>query len=200
MRKSFEFIAGVLCLDFINTVHAYGAADPQDDLQTPEDLLSWAVAAKLLRPIEATLLVRQFRAHAALGRAVLRHARQIRARLRAIFKERRIRPQHLRMLNSMLSQQTAIPSVVANAGRLRVQWRAGTSRIHSLMFPILLSAADLMASKNADRIRECASSTCTFLFLDTSKNHSRRWCEMAMCGNRAKVADFRQRHRQSAGG
>jgi predicted RNA-binding Zn ribbon-like protein len=64
---------------------------------------------------------------------------------------------------------------------------------------VLRSAADLLTSDDLGRLRECASDTCAWLFLDHSKNRSRRWCDMTVCGNRDKVRRHRQRQRGRRG-
>jgi predicted RNA-binding Zn ribbon-like protein len=200
MPTSWEFIGGALCLDFINTVHRYGADDPEDDLKTPEDLLSWAVAAKVLSPGEASGMKRRFREQPTAGRDALEMGKQVRAQLRAMLAAPRKMPGlgQVRALNSLLSQQSAVPGLAAEAGRLQLQWRPKSPPAQGILLSVLLSAAEVMTGDDFGRIRECASPTCTFLFLDTSKNHSRRWCDMRMCGNRAKVGQFRERQRRAA--
>jgi len=56
-----------------------------------------------------------------------------------------------------------------------------------ILAPVIRAAADLLTSPDAGRVRECGSDTCSWLFLDRSKNGTRRWCDMAVCGNRAKA-------------
>ena len=63
---------------------------------------------------------------------------------------------------------------------------------------IARSAVEILTGELYDLVRECAADDCAWLFIDTSRNHSRRWCSMSSCGNRAKVHQFRQRKR--AGG
>ena len=58
------------------------------------------------------------------------------------------------------------------------------------LWEIARSAAELLTSGEHDRIKECASTTCEWVFLDRSRNHSRRWCDMSDCGNRAKARRF----------
>lgn len=65
-------------------------------------------------------------------------------------------------------------------------------------WPIVYSAAKLLASSGLDRVRQCAGDDCGWLFLDTSRNHSRRWCDMADCGNRAKARRHYRRTRSEA--
>ena len=58
------------------------------------------------------------------------------------------------------------------------------------LWEVACSAADLLTSPELDRVKECASTTCEWVFLDRSKNRSRRWCDMSDCGNRAKARRF----------
>jgi predicted RNA-binding Zn ribbon-like protein len=60
------------------------------------------------------------------------------------------------------------------------------------------SAADLLTSEQHAYVRQCASEECTWLFIDRSKNHSRRWCDMGDCGNREKARRLRARKRAEA--
>jgi predicted RNA-binding Zn ribbon-like protein len=64
-----------------------------------------------------------------------------------------------------------------------------------LLVPIAEAAADLLCAGNFEYLRKCENPACVLLFYDTTKNHRRRWCSMAACGNRAKVAQFYQRQR-----
>ena len=58
-----------------------------------------------------------------------------------------------------------------------------------------LSVAELMTSDEMERVRACGNAECRWLFLDTSKNHTRRWCDMKICGNRMKARRFKAQHR-----
>ena len=64
-----------------------------------------------------------------------------------------------------------------------------------MLWPIARAAADLLASPDVALVRTCSSPTCQWFFLDTSKNHHRRWCNMKVCGNRAKVRKFYAKRR-----
>jgi predicted RNA-binding Zn ribbon-like protein len=67
------------------------------------------------------------------------------------------------------------------------------------LWPIARDAAELLASERLEYVRACASKTCEWLFLDESKNHRRRWCDMTKCGNRAKVKRFYTQKKKVAG-
>jgi predicted RNA-binding Zn ribbon-like protein len=74
-----------------------------------------------------------------------------------------------------------------------------TDELARPLWPIASAAADVLTSE-ADRghLRECADDTCAWLFVDRTKNHSRRWCDMATCGSRNKVREFRERQKRVA--
>ena len=69
----------------------------------------------------------------------------------------------------------------------------GTDDLARPLWPLALSAGDLLTSADRERVKECAADNCSWLFLDMSRNRSRRWCDMAVCGNRAKARRFRAR-------
>jgi len=72
-------------------------------------------------------------------------------------------------------------------------------RLTSMLWPVAVSAAGLLTSPQLVRLRDCANTACGWLFIDHSKNASRRWCDMGECGNRAKARRFRERQRSEPG-
>jgi predicted RNA-binding Zn ribbon-like protein len=80
-------------------------------------------------------------------------------------------------------------------------WAPREDALDSPLWPVLRSAADLLTSADAERVRECASETCRWLFLDRSRPGNRRWCDMKTCGNRAKARrHYRRRKTRAASG
>jgi predicted RNA-binding Zn ribbon-like protein len=77
-------------------------------------------------------------------------------------------------------------------------WADEAERLDSPLWPIARQAAELLVTEQRRRVHECAADDCRWLFLDTSKNRSRRWCDMKSCGNRAKVRSFYERQRAGA--
>jgi predicted RNA-binding Zn ribbon-like protein len=73
------------------------------------------------------------------------------------------------------------------------QWSAGTSGADRTLFTIALDACDLLLSPSRSRIRVCEGAGCGWFFIDRSKAGRRRWCNMAVCGNRVKVRSYRER-------
>jgi predicted RNA-binding Zn ribbon-like protein len=75
-------------------------------------------------------------------------------------------------------------------------WIAQDDVLDRMLWPVIRSAADLLTSQDLWSVKICASDSCNWLFLDTSKNQSRRWCDMKSCGNRAKVHRHYERRKQ----
>ena len=85
-------------------------------------------------------------------------------------------------------------------GKSRFEWKFESEPIHPYapLWPIARDAAELLASDRLEFVRACASKTCEWLFLDESKNHRRRWCDMTKCGNRAKAKRFYTRQKSAS--
>jgi predicted RNA-binding Zn ribbon-like protein len=99
----------------------------------------------------------------------------------------------LRRLNSYLREHMAEPDLRSAGRKFELKWGASGSPLQRVWGEITRSAVSLLTSDRLDRVRQCAGDRCTWLFLDTSRNGLRRWCDMQACGNRAKVRRFRQR-------
>ena len=209
-ESGFEFGAGAPCLDFANTVESRpDAARRRDRLGTYGDLVAWARAAGLLSAREAAVLARRAAARPRLAAAALGRAVALREAIYGIFSAvaagRRPAARDLVVLNRALG---------AALGRLRVArgrdgygwvWASGDRAGSPLSldrpwWPVARSAAELLASVQLARVRECAASSCGWLFLDRSRNASRRWCDMRVCGNREKARRFYRRRRAGARG
>jgi predicted RNA-binding Zn ribbon-like protein len=187
----FEFIAGAVCLDFANTIHNARAEDKEEDLNEIMDLLQWAKEAGLLSSTDHERLAahysRSFReAAAALTKAII-----IRDLVLSIFSSiangRSLPSQRLSELNSVLAQFPGILRVNKHSDRIEGEWTSTADGLQQVLFAVLTSAAELLASDRVRRVRECASADCSWLFVDESRNRSRRWCEMRACGNRMKA-------------
>src|SRR5207245_8489030 len=111
----------------------------------------------------------------------------------AIAAGRRPRPADLTLLNEHVPAAFARGRVAAARARFVLEVEPSPDDLLSLLAPIVKSAVDLLSADEVVRVRACAAATCDWLFIDTTKNHTRRWCDMKICGNRAKVQRFRSR-------
>jgi predicted RNA-binding Zn ribbon-like protein len=200
---SFDLCGGHPALDFVNSLDdRFDPAGSRELLTDYGALLRFAGETGLLNLPQARGLARAVNGAAATR--VLRSARELREALAAVLYaaaeqrvpaaaeiemlERRFheaeRPRHLQWL-------TADSGI---HGSLQWQWRG--EQVKAAGFPVWLiaqAASQLMLSDAIGRVRACEADSCRWLFLDTSKNHTRRWCNMRICGNRAKARRFQER-------
>jgi predicted RNA-binding Zn ribbon-like protein len=179
--QDFQFIAGHLSLDFVNTVgNRLGTA--RDYLHSTEELNRWARLAELLPERRALVLnVRQ-----------LETIRRIREELYALFQPlssgARLSSRNLARLNGRYQQLAHKRQLRCEKNRIMWIWNTPLDDLDYILGPVLLGAMDLLADRKFPRIRQCQGETCGWLFLDRSPSGHRRWCSMSDCGNRAKAS------------
>lgn len=192
-QSTFDFTAGELCLDFANTVR--GTRDrPAERLKTYQDLLAWGAQAGILNDEDVRYLGRVARAHPRKAAAALADAIALREALFrivvSVIAGSVPAEGDLSTLNAALPRALNHLRVSARTDGCQCQWEwaAEDGALDRMLWPIARSAADLLVSSEVDRVRRCANSgECDWLFLDTTRNRSRRWCDMSSCGNRAKA-------------
>ena len=195
-----RLIAGELCLEFANTAGWHASDHPQESLNRYEDLLSWCRRARLVDTAGAGRLLREARRRPAAAARAVRRAISIREIIYRIFVAL-LRGQpparsDLEAFNRAVSSALKHLRVVPVTGRFIWSWEGGQRALDGVLWPILRSAADLLTSERRDRVGQCADDRgCGWLFLDRTKNRSRRWCDMEDCGNRAKARRHYQRIR-----
>jgi predicted RNA-binding Zn ribbon-like protein len=188
----FDLIAGNVCLDFVNTLDDRHT-QPKELLEHYSDLARFAEDTGLLEPSQADRLVKRSSTAADAAQQALRRAIELREVIHdvfwAIINQRLVPARALAKLNAEV--QTAAEHLRLVPANGRFEWRFDDlSDFDGLLWPIARSAADLLASDQLPFVRACSSQACEWFFLDTSKNHHRRWCDMSRCGNRAKVRRF----------
>jgi predicted RNA-binding Zn ribbon-like protein len=110
-------------------------------------------------------------------------------------QRRRPDESHMRALNRILSEARASDEVVWHKRRFDRRSRDLTERPDGPLRQLVDAAVGLITSSDIDNVRECGEKTCRWLFLDRSRNHTRRWCDMQLCGNRSKAKRFYARTR-----
>jgi predicted RNA-binding Zn ribbon-like protein len=197
--REFIFLGGQLCLDFANTAGDHASEQPLEYLQSYPDLLVWGKQAGIVTAEEAQRLQRAVREHPAQGAAVLQRAIVLREAIYHIFSALTSGTTppaaDLAILNTALEVAPVQLQVTAVEDGFICVWLADKAALDGLLGPVAWSAANLLASDEARRVKMCSGDECGWLFLDTTKNHSRRWCDMADCGSRAKARRYYQRKR-----
>jgi predicted RNA-binding Zn ribbon-like protein len=198
--QSLKLIGGRICLDFINTVDCRNSDHPREVLSTYPNLVSWSQHANVLTQDEAKDLLREADLHPADARIVLERAITTREALHRIFSaianHRSPAVTDTEVLNTEMSiamaQMHLKPASPPNPWAYTFEER----KLDQMLWPIIHSAAELLTSDKLDRVCECPGENCGWLFIDMSRNRSRRWCDMKDCGNRAKA----RRHYQTTHG
>ncbi len=177
---TFDFIAGRLSLDFVATVSERGTTD-LERLSSPDDLADWIALAGLtqrrLTPTDTDL---------AAARAV-REA--IFGLVTAWTRGTAPADRHRRTVNAAAAKSPPTPALT-RSGHVT---RAGNT--DSVLALLARDALELADSPDRALVRWCADPSCTRPFVDRSRGHRRRWCGMRGCGDRAKAAAYRDRHR-----
>jgi predicted RNA-binding Zn ribbon-like protein len=193
-------LAGEIGLAFANTAAWHASARPEEGLKSYRDLVEWCRRAELLDPARATALLREARRRPASASAVLRRAVGLREAIYRIVVSllRHVAPDRgdLTVFNRAMGAALHHAHVAPGRGGLIWRWAEDGRALDAMLWPIVGSAADLLTSERRGRIGQCADDRgCGWLFLDTTRNHSRRWCEMGDCGNRAKARrHYRRTH------
>ncbi|MFM0289119.1 CGNR zinc finger domain-containing protein [Paraburkholderia megapolitana] len=178
-------IADHVALDLLNTVAQVDGA-PRDFLQSDADVLRWLERMRL--PANAPA----FASHA--PHALLDATRALRETVRTLVAQRKAGENvDVAALNAFLARGRYAVQVVADEGSWRVERRTEQRCVEHLLMPLAEAAAELLTNGEFDLVRKCEQPDCTRCFYDRTKSHRRRWCSMATCGNRHKVANYRKR-------
>jgi predicted RNA-binding Zn ribbon-like protein len=199
----FELIAGNLCLDFINTLDNRPSGEPKELLQNYYDLARFGEQTGILTAKRFDSLVEQSHTLPNEAEEGVCRARELREALHDIFSaltNGKTAPQGaVDVLNTNLHDAALHSRLVQGDARLEQRFDDPTSSFNAILWPITRAAEELLASGDVALVRTCSSPACRWFFLDTSKNHRRRWCDMRVCGNRAKVRKFYARKRRNNG-
>ena len=194
-------IAGAVCLDFINTLDDR-PSQPKELLKTHSDLLEFCRDAGLISRREADRLAVFGRQLPDEAKRALSAAIAMREAMNEVFekvaKSQPIPKPALDRLNAHIQSALRHMRLVPARGHFVWEFERtdGDDPFEYILWPIARSAADLLASDQLPFVRMCSSETCQWFFLDSTKNHRRRWCDMTKCGNRDKVRRFYARQKR----
>ena len=189
-----RLVGGRLCLDFVNTVDCHGCERPKEYLADYAALVVWARHAGLLPEGAADRLLTAAARRPDQAAAALDQAKQLRSALYRIFTEAAgglaVPSEAIATLNRALAAIADGAEIARTPAGFGWSWRGEASQLEQLLGPLAWSAAELLTSADLALVRECEGERCSWLFLDTSRNRTRRWCSMIDCGNRAKARRY----------
>ncbi len=191
------FVGDAPGIDFLNSI-ATPAEKPTEWIGSGEDFIAWLEASRSV-PLN---VLDDFRRCAGPGEldAVAAQARGLREWFRQWVNEHKgkVLPENaavqLEPLNRLLARDESFGQLAAGEdGAVIWQWQRRWRSPEALLIPLAESMAKLVTDENFQYVKACEGHGCTLMFVDRTRGHARRWCSMAMCGNRAKQAAHRQR-------
>ena len=203
MGTVFNILAGERCLDLVNTLD--NRPVPEKELELLPDYASfamWAEQAGIISRQKRQRLCEVALADPARATNVLSWVIELRESLYRIFDrivgEQQPPKSDLDLVAHFLAQSYRAVRFRSTHGVYQLDWQDG-EQLESPLWPIVRSASSLLTSPDLKLVRKCSVETCRWLFVDRSKNHSRRWCDMKICGNRTKARKYYSRTKLDAG-
>jgi predicted RNA-binding Zn ribbon-like protein len=195
--RTIKLVGGQLSLDFTNTVSWRGRETPEEYLNTYQDLLNWSILAGILGEDEVRDLSREGSIQPEAAKRVVERAVELREAIYRIFSakisEGLASEADLTALNRELREALTRLRLSPEGDGFALDFGRGGGALDQMLWSVAKAASDLLTSDGLDRLRRCAAEDCGWLFLDTSRNRSRRWCDMKDCGNRRKARSFYNR-------
>jgi predicted RNA-binding Zn ribbon-like protein len=192
-------IADDLALDFANTESGRGFPSHENHLREAEHVAQWLKHAKALPAEDADWLKGEVSQRADLAADLMTQAIALREAIHDIGAAlgRRAKPPAASLADLSAVHARCVAKAALAPGVLSCRWRwsVRAAPVEAALGPIALAAVKLFTEGDFHRIRECGGHACGWLFYDRSKNNRRRWCEMEVCGNRAKQRRLAARRR-----
>lgn len=196
-----KLLGGELCLDFANTAGWHDSDKPQEWLNTYSDLMLWSKHVGILTDREAQKLIDRASKRRSEAKTILEKGIELREAIYRIFSSligrNEPKDEDLSILNAFLSDAMGKSRVIRTREGFSWGFHTDKDSFDWVLYPIVRSAAELLASDKLERVKKCSGRYCGWLFLDMSRNRSRRWCDMKDCGNREKAKRHYHRKRKS---
>jgi predicted RNA-binding Zn ribbon-like protein len=198
---SLPLIADDLALDFANTESGRGFPSHQNHFREAGNVVEWLRHAKALPGEDANWLGKRVSERADLAEDLLAQATELRVAIHDVSAAlgRHAKPPEaaLASLSALHARYVAKAELAPGALSCRWLWSVRAAPVEAALGPIAFAAVRLFTEGDFHRIRECGGHACGWLFYDRSKNNRRRWCEMEVCGNRAKQRRLAARRRKA---
>ena len=199
--RVFDLTGGRVCLDFPNTVDNRPVEWRKDLLETYADLVAWGRQAELLSDADARGLLAAGGRRPPGAARVLQTAKALREALFGVFAP--LAAGRVPMKRDWAGLEAHLRAALRHTRLERTPrgfawgWSRAPDALDRVLWPVARDAADFLTSGDLSRLRVCAADDCDWLFLDQSRNQSRVWCNMQVCGNRAKARRHYARAKKS---
>jgi predicted RNA-binding Zn ribbon-like protein len=196
----FDYDSGDLCLDFANTLEWHASDHPDEHMPDYFSMILWGEGAGIITAEKAAHLRQLAIENKDEAAAAYDQAIRLREAVYRIFSQyyhkEAVKPDDMQALNATLRRSLPHLQVVSSTAGFDWDWSGDSRDFNQVIWPVARSAADLLTSGLLNRVRVCEDDRgCGYLFIDTTRNHSRRWCAMESCGNRAKARRHYARQR-----
>jgi predicted RNA-binding Zn ribbon-like protein len=190
-------VGSELAFDLTNTTSGRGGERWLEHLQSAQNVIDWARHAKVLTEKDHRQLARRLAADARLRSRLLAQTIALRDLIyaigTAIAAGARPRGKDMDRLVRIHADCLARARLIPAAATFAWVWDPAEQPVEAILGPVALSAMSLLSGSDLSRVKQCPGDHCGWLFFDTTKNKRRRWCEMEVCGNRAKQKRRRAR-------
>jgi predicted RNA-binding Zn ribbon-like protein len=191
--ETLELVGGALCLDFVNTINS--RLNPEHDyLMQYSDLLGWANKLGVLSPAQSQRLQKRSRQNMHEAENTLLAARTLRDLLYRLFSRAAAgsepEKKDMEVFGVFYGESIARGHFTRQGTHYGTTWNVEET-LDAVLWPIIHTAGELLLSEELAQVKECPG--CGWLFLDTSKNQSRRWCSMNTCGARDKMRRYHKK-------
>ena len=190
-------LGGDLSLDFVNTVHDRHEEPLRDLLQNYLDLVTWVYYADAISDSQKEFLLKIGCENQCSADQIYKDALQLRETfyefILTVINQDEVSATNIQLINQWLSKAFSNLELAQLNGHFVLDWNAENFELESVLWPIIRAFADLVTSEDINHIKQCGN--CGYLFVDNSKNKSRRWCSMEICGNRVKARRFAEKAR-----
>jgi predicted RNA-binding Zn ribbon-like protein len=194
--RPFKLFAGNPSLELVNSLDMRFSAEVIELLPAYGDLLRLVTQLRLLTAEQARRLARTVGEKDA--QRVLSSTIELREALASLLygriDGRKLSPSKVETLEKHFHAAALHRRLTQAHGQLAWTWSGAEQQAEFPLWKLAQAASDLLVSSDAERVKDCGDPTCRWLFLDTSKNHTRRWCDMKTCGNRMKARRHQARY------
>jgi predicted RNA-binding Zn ribbon-like protein len=197
--ENLSLIGGYLSLDFVNTMGSHLSEHPSEWLHNYRDLAIWGKRAGAVGEAEAQRFIDWADENPEGAESALQRARSLRDTVfhlvLAALRGEAPGEANLNTFNDLLAVAPARVGIVPDGAAYSWQFSGEIDSPDVILWRVLWATADLLTSDQLAQVKMCEGDGCGWLFLDTSRNRSRRWCSMSDCGNRAKANRYYKRHK-----
>ncbi|MCB0210127.1 MAG: CGNR zinc finger domain-containing protein [Anaerolineae bacterium] len=187
----FRWLGGWPCLDFVDSKNWDSDEPKYERFHRYTDLVWWNFQAHFLNEDEVEPLLAEAERQPDTAMALFERGMRLRTEIHRLFSRiatgETVSETALSTLNDFLLDKEMMSRIESTEQGFAWVWGGEAAALERVLWPIIRSAAELLVSDKLNRVGKCAGASCGWLFLDTSRNGRRRWCEMKHCGNRAKA-------------